>query len=34
MVEVFMAQNGGGRGWLTDPETGEKVMPELWQAFL
>ena len=29
-----MAQNGGGRGWLTDPETGEKVMPELWQAFL
>ena len=29
-----MAQNGGGRGWMTDPETGEKVMPELWQAFL
>jgi len=29
-----MAQNGGGRGWLTDPETGEKVMPDLWQAFL
>ena len=29
-----MAQNGGGRGWWTDPETGEKVMPELWQAFL
>jgi len=29
-----MAQNGGGRGWRTDPETGEKVMPELWQAFL
>ena len=29
-----MAQNGGGRGWLTDPETGEKVMPEMWALFL
>ena len=29
-----MAQNGGGRGWLTDPETGEKVMPEMWVSFL
>ena len=29
-----MAQNGGGRGWMVDPETGEKMMPELWQAFL
>jgi len=29
-----MAQNGGGRGWRTDPDTGEKVMPDSWQAFL
>ena len=29
-----MARNGGGRGWLTDPETGEKVMPEMWASFL
>jgi|TARA_R110000851_G_scaffold144545_1_gene283723 hypothetical protein len=29
-----MAQNGGGRGWRTDPETGEKVMPDSWKAFL
>ena len=29
-----MARNGGGRGWLTDPETGEKVMPETWALFL
>ena len=29
-----MARNGGGRGWLTDPETGEKVMPEMWVSFL
>ena len=29
-----MAQNGGGRGWRTDPETGEEVMPDSWKAFL
>ena len=29
-----MAQNGGGRGWKTDDESGEKVMPDLWREFL
>ena len=29
-----MPQNGGGKGWRTDPETGEKVMPDSWKAFL
>jgi len=29
-----MAQNGGGRGWKTDPETGSKVMPEWWTDLL
>ena len=23
-----MAQNGGGQGWLTDEEPGEKIMPK------
>jgi len=29
-----MAQNGGGRGWLTDEETGEKIMPKKWKDLL
>ena len=29
-----MAQNGGGRGWKTDDESGEKVMPDSWREFL
>ena len=29
-----MAQNGGGRGWLTDEETGEKIMPKKWKNLL
>lgn len=27
-------QNGGGKGWVTDPTTGEKIMPELWTQLL
>ena len=29
-----MAQNGGGKGWKEDPETGMKVMPDKWKEFL
>jgi len=29
-----MPNNGGGRGWATNPDTGEKVMPEQWAEFL
>jgi hypothetical protein len=29
-----MPQNGGGRGWRTDPDSGEKVMPDQWDEFL
>jgi len=29
-----MAQNGGGRGWIADPDTGQKQMPELWKDLL
>jgi hypothetical protein len=29
-----MAQNGGGKGWKTDPETGEQQMPDKWKTFL
>ena len=29
-----MAQNGGGRGWKTDPETGQQVMPAKWAKLL
>ena len=29
-----MPQNGGGKGWKTDPDTGVQVMPELWKNFL
>ena len=29
-----MAQTGGGQGWLTDEETGEKIMPKKWQTLL
>ena len=29
-----MPQNGGGRGWVVDPDTGQKQMPELWRELL
>ena len=29
-----MPQNGGGKGWVTDPETGEQVMPATWAKYL
>ena len=29
-----MAQNGGGKGWQWDEETGEKTMPQKWQKLL
>jgi hypothetical protein len=29
-----MAQNGGGKGWQWDEETGEKTMPKKWQKLL
>ena len=29
-----MAQNGGGKGWATDPETGEQAMPTAWRDLL
>ena len=29
-----MAQNGGGKGWKTDPKSGEKAMPDRWAPFL
>lgn len=29
-----MPQNGGGKGWQWDEESGEKVMPPLWQDLL
>ena len=29
-----MAQNGGGRGWKTDSDSGEKVMPKSWIKLL
>jgi len=29
-----MAQNGGGKGWKTDPDTGEKVMLKSWVSLL
>ncbi len=29
-----MPQNGGGRGWKTDPDSGEQLMPRLWKEFL
>ena len=29
-----MPQNGGGRGWKTDEDSGEKVMPDAWRDFL
>jgi hypothetical protein len=27
-------QNGGGKGWQWDPESGQKVMPDLWVELL
>ena len=33
-IGVEMPQNGGGKGWVTNPDTGEKIMPELWKSFL
>ena len=29
-----MAQNGGGKGWQWNEETGEKTMPKKWQKLL
>ena len=29
-----MPQNGGGRGWVVDPDTGQKQMPTLWKELL
>ena len=29
-----MAQNGGGKGWQTDTDTGKQVMPNAWRNFL
>jgi len=29
-----MAQNGGGKGWRVDPDTGEKAMPKNWVNLL
>ena len=29
-----MAQNGGGKGWKVDPETGKKTMPKSWGKLL
>ena len=29
-----MAQNGGGKGWKTDEESGVKVMPDRWADLL
>jgi len=29
-----VAQNGGGRGWKTNPESGEKMMPKSWIKLL
>ena len=29
-----MAQNGGGKGWKTDPDTGTQIMPESWKGLL
>ena len=29
-----MPQNGGGKGWATDPDSGEQVMPGQWTEFL
>ena len=29
-----MAQNGGGKGWKVDPDSGEKIMPKSWQNLL
>jgi hypothetical protein len=31
---LIMAQNGGGRGWKTDEESGEKIMPKKWKNLL
>lgn len=29
-----MPQNGGGKGWTTDPDTGQSRMPEDWARYL
>tara|TARA_R110002020_G_C16088656_1_gene757699 strand:- start:428 stop:886 length:459 start_codon:yes stop_codon:yes gene_type:complete len=29
-----MPQNGGGKGWQWNEESGEKIMPPLWQELL
>ena len=29
-----MPQNGGGKGWVTDPDTGQLRMPDDWARYL
>ena len=29
-----MPKNGGGKGWRVDPDTGEKLMPDMWKDLL
>ena len=29
-----LAQNGGGKGWKTDPDSGKKIMPKAWRDLL
>ena len=31
---TYRGSNGGGKGWSTDPETGEQTMPPKWAAYL
>jgi len=33
-MEVNMPKNGGGKGWRVDPDTGEKLMPDMWKSLL
>ena len=33
-LEVVVPQNGGGRGWQWDEDSGSKVMPKKWTLLL
>jgi hypothetical protein len=33
-LEVFVPQNGGGRGWKWDEDSGQKTMPKKWTQLL
>jgi|TARA_R110000765_G_scaffold99362_1_gene186578 hypothetical protein len=33
-LELVVPQNGGGKGWVFDPESGSQVMPDSWNLFL